>query len=338
MKIFESDPLSSAAPAVRALGDSVTPTMKAVRIHAFGDSSVIRYEDAPRPEPAAGEVLVQVHAAGVNPVDWKVREGQLEALLHHSLPLTLGWDVSGVVAEIGSGVSQFKSGDEVYGLLDVSRNGAHAEYVAVPESDLALKPKSLHHVHAAAVPVAALTAWQALFETADLKAGQHVLIHGAAGGVGHLAVQLAKWKGARVIATASAKKHEWLRGLGADELIDYTAQPFETGVGKADVVLDGIGGETQERSWLTLKPGGILVSLVSPPSAEKAEAFGVRATFVVSEGNSARLTQIAELIDDGKLKPVVERIIPLSEAHRAYELSQTGHTRGKIVLRVKDCT
>jgi NADPH:quinone reductase-like Zn-dependent oxidoreductase len=311
-------------------------TMKAVRIHKYGGPEVLQYEDAPRPKPQADEVLVRVHAAGVNPIDWHVREGHVKDVFPHSFPFVPGWDVSGVVEEVGAGVTQFKPADEVYSVPDPLRDGAYAEYIAVRESEVALKPKSLHHVHAAAVPLAALTAWQTLCDTAKLEPGQRVLIHAAAGGVGHFAVQLAKWKGAHVIATASTKNHALLRELGADETIDYTRQRFEEVARNIDIVLDPIGGDTQERSWQVLKKGGALLSIVQPPSADKAKALGVRAAFVASHPNGAQLTEIAKLIDAGKVKPTVDRILPLSEARRAHELSKSGHTRGKIVLRVKE--
>src|SRR6476660_8552590 len=233
-------------------------TMKAIRIHNYGGPEVLQYEDAPRPQPQAGEVVVRVHAAGVNPIDWKVREGHMKDFWAHKLPLILGWDFSGVIEKVGSGATKFKKGDEVYSVPDASRDGAYAEYIVVRESELALKPKSLHHVRAAAVPLAAVTAWQALFDAGQLKRGQRALIHGGSGGVGHIAVQLAKWKGAHVIATASTKNHELLRELGADETIDYTRQRFEDVARNVDIVLDLIGGETQERSWSVLKKGGVL--------------------------------------------------------------------------------
>src|SRR6266851_4676498 len=232
---------------------ATSQTMKAIRIHNYGGPEALQYEDAPRPKPQAGEVLVRVHAAGVNPIDWKVREGHMKDFWPHKFPLILGWDLSGVVEEIGAGVSRFKKGDEVYSVPDVSRNGAYAEYIVVRESEVALKPKALHHIRAAAVPLAVLTAWQALFDTVQLQPRQRVLIHGAAGGVGHFAVQLAKLKGAHVVGTASAKNHEMLNKLGADELVDYTIQRFEDVTRNIDVVLDTIGGDTQERSWQVLK-------------------------------------------------------------------------------------
>src|SRR5216683_2520023 len=244
-------------------------TMKAVRIHTYGGPEVLRYEDAPRPVPAAGEVLIKIHAAAVNPVDWKVRAGHLKDMLKYQLPLIPGWDAAGVIEDVGAGVARLKRGDEVYTRPDISRDGTYAEYITVREPEVALKPKSLDHVHAAAIPLAALTAWQALFDAGGLSAGQRVLIHAAAGGVGSFAVQLAKWKGAYVIGTASAHNHEFLRGLGADETIDYTAVRFEDAVQDVDLVLDAMAGETQKRSWKTLKPGGILVSILGlegPPA------------------------------------------------------------------------
>ena len=310
--------------------------MKAVRIHRYGGPEVLQCEEAPRPEPQAGEVLVRVHAAGVNPIDWKVREGEMKDFWPHKFPLILGWDLAGVVEELGQGVSRFKIGDDVYGLPDPTRGGAYADYIVVRESELALKPASLHHIRAGAVPLAALTAWQSLFDTGQLQPGQRVLIHAGSGGVGHFAVQLGKWKGAYVFATASTKNQDLLRELGVDEPIDYTKQRFENVARNIDIVLDTIGGETQERSWSVLKKGGSLVSLVQPPSEEKAKELGVRGAFVASHPNGEQLAEIAKIIDSGKLAPVIDRILPLSEARRAHELSQTSHTHGKIVLRVKE--
>ena len=310
--------------------------MKAVRIHNYGGPEVLQCEDVRRPKPAPGEVLIRVHAAGVNPADWKVRAGHLKQLVPHKFPLILGWDLSGVIEKVGPGVSQFKKGDEIFSKPDTSRDGAYAEYVVVRESEVALKPKSLHHVYAAAAPLAGLTAWQALFDVAQLKPGQRVLIHGGSGGVGHFAVQLAKWKGAYVIATASTKNQELLRHLGAHKTIDYTKQRFEDIVHKIDIVLDMIGGDTQERSWKVLKKGGLLVSVVQPPDVEKARELDVRAAFVWAQPNGNKLAEIAALINADNLKVVLDRILPLSEARRAHELSQSGHARGKIVLRVKE--
>lgn len=309
-------------------------TMKAVCIYSYGGPNVLVYEDAPRPHPGNGEVLVRVHAAGINPVDWKIREGHMKEMLHHTLPLVLGWDVSGVVETLGPGVNRFKVGDEVFSRPDIMRDGAYAEFIVIKESEVALKPESLDHLHAAVLPLASLTAWQTLFDAAGLSAGQRVLIHAAAGGVGHIAVQLAKWKGAHVIGTAAARNHDFLRKLGVDQVIDYATERFEDVVQPVDVVLDTLGGEIQTRSWKVVKRGGILVSVVNPLSAEAAAAHGARQAFVFTQPNAAQLAQIAKLADTEKLKVVVETTLALSDATRGQELSERGHQRGKIVLRV----
>lgn len=309
-------------------------TMKAVRIHEYGGPEVLRYEEAPRPVAGAGEVLIRVHAAGVNPVDWKVRAGFAKDRLKYKMPFIPGWDLSGVVEAVGPGVLRLKVGDEVYSRPDIARDGSYAEYIVVKETEVAHKPQSVDHVHAAAVPLAALTAWQALFDGAKLAAGQTVLIHGAAGGVGSFAVGLAKIKGARVIGTASKKNHEYLRSLGADETIDYNTTKFEDVVHNVDVVLDTITGETAERSYPVIQKGGVYVSILMPPSQEKAAAHGVRAVHTFVQANAEQLGEIAKLVDSGKLKITIEKVFPLAEARAAQELSAQGHTRGKIVLRV----
>lgn len=310
--------------------------MKAIRIHTYGGPEVLQYEDVPRPRMKKGDVLIRVHAAGVNPLDWKVRSGSLNGAAPHNLPLIPGWDVSGVVKKLASGISQFKRGDEVFAMADPTRDGAYADYVAVRATALALKPRSLYHIRAAAVPVSALTAWQSLFDHGSLQSGQRILIHLGTGAIGHFAVQLAKWKGACVIATASTKEQELLRDLGADETIDYTGQKLEDVARNIDIVLDTVGGETHERSWRVLKKGGALISLVESPSKEKSRQFGVCGMMCRVQPDGAQLSKIAKLIDTEKLKPVIDRILPLSEAKRAHELSQNGHLRGNIVLRVKD--
>jgi NADPH:quinone reductase-like Zn-dependent oxidoreductase len=309
-------------------------TMKAVRIHEYGGPEVLKYEDAPRPQAGPGEVLIRVHAASVNPVDWKIRAGYLQQMLKYKLPMIPGWDVSGVVESAGAGVTRLKPGDLVYCLADMSRDGSYAEYIAVRESAVALKPKSIDHTTAAAIPLAALTAWQALYDGAKLSAGQTLLIHGAAGGVGTFAVQLAKMKGARVIATASKKNHDFLRSLGADEVIDYNTTKFEDAVHGVDAILDTITGETMERSWQVLKKGGILVSILEPPSQEKAGACGVRCHHTFVQPNMEQLNEIAKLVDAGKLKVIIEKVFPLAEAGAAQESNAAGHTRGKIAIRV----
>lgn len=305
--------------------------MKAVRVHAYGGLDVLRYEDAPKPAPNEGEILVRIHAAGVNPVDWKVRDGYMKDVWPAQFPLTLGYDVAGTVEEVGAGVSEFAIGDAVYTLI---RNGGYAEYAAFPAKDTARKPQTLDFVQTASLPLAALTAWQALFDHAHLEAGQSVLVHAASGGVGHFAVQLAKNKGAQVVATASARNHDFVRSLGADEVIDYNTTQFEDVVHDMDVVLDTMGGETQKRSWNVLKPGGILVSIVSPDTEKQAQAHNKRGVNFHAQPSAVQLGEIAALIDAGKMKPHVERTFPLAEARAAQETSQTGHVRGKIVLQV----
>jgi NADPH:quinone reductase-like Zn-dependent oxidoreductase len=309
-------------------------TMKAVRIHKYGGPEVLTYEDAPRPQPGAGEVLIRVHAAGVNPVDRAIREGYFKERLQYKLPFVPGWDVAGVVEAVGSGVTRLKPGDEVYGRTDLAREGSYAEYMVARESEIALKSRSIDFVTAAAIPLAALTAWQALFDNGQLAAGQTVLIHGAAGGVGHFAVQLAKIKGARAIATASPRNHEFLRSLGADQVIDYNTARFEDVVHDVDMVLDTITGETADRSYQVIKKGGIYVSILRPPSEEKAAERGVRTGHTFVRADVAQLDEIAKLVDSGKLKASIEKVFPLSEAAAAHTLNATGHTRGKIVLRV----
>lgn len=310
--------------------------MKAVRVHNYGGPEVLHFEDAPRPTPGSGELLVKVHAASVNPIDWKIRAGYMKEYIPLPLPFIPGWDVSGVVEAVGPGVTKFKKDDEVYSRPDVAAHGygGYAEYVVVKETETALKPKSVDHVHATTIPVGAVTAWRALFDTGGLEKGQKVLIHGAAGGVGSFAVQLAKWKGAHVIGTASGKNQAFLRELGVDEPIDYQKTRFEDVVDGVDVVFDTIGGETQKRSWGVLKQGGILVSIVGPPSADEAARHGVRAASLSAQGGSSLLSELATLADSGKIKTIVETVLPLSEARHAHELSESGHARGKIVFKV----
>ena len=310
-------------------------TMKAVRIHVYGGPEMLHYEEnVPRPVLSSDDLLIRVRAAAVNPVDWKIREGWLQGFLHHNLPLTLGWDVSGEVVEVGPEVSGFAVGDEVYARPNIERDGAYAEYIAVKANEVAFKPATLDHIHAAAVPLTALTAWQALVDAAQLQTGQTVLIHAAAGGVGSLAVQLAKACGARVIATASAVNIGLVTELGADEFIDYTQTRFEEAAKNVDVVLDTIGGDTQERSWQVLKPGGILISVVSPPLETVAAELGVRSAFVFIHPSGEQLTAITRLIDEGRMKPLIHTVLPLNEVRQAHAISQGGHARGKIVLRV----
>jgi NADPH:quinone reductase-like Zn-dependent oxidoreductase len=315
----------------------VAETMKAIRMHGFGPAAdVLRYEDVDRPVPAEGELLVRVHAAAINPVDWKTRASERMNRLFpaESLPAIPGWDVSGVVESLGPGVERRQPGDEVYALNRFPGIGAtYAEYTTVPVDHAAPKPASLTHIEAAALPLVALTAWQVLFEAAELQAGQRVLIHAAAGGVGHVAVQLAKWRGAYVIGTASARNHDFLRGLGADECIDYTTTRFEEALSDLDLVIDPMAGETRERSWQTLRPGGLLVSILGALEDQEIPV-SVRGARVLVRSHGPQLGEIAAVVNAGRLLPHVEHVFALRDAARAHEQGETNRTRGKIALQV----
>ncbi|MFD8334485.1 NADP-dependent oxidoreductase [Streptomyces solisilvae] len=314
-------------------------TMRAVTIREFGGPEVLTAERVARPEPLPTEVLVRVHAAGINPVDWKTRAGQGMAGLQ-TLPMILGWDVSGVVEEVGFGVTTLAPGDEVYGMPWFPRAaGAYAEFVTAPSRHFARKPASVGHVEAASLPLAALTAWQALVDTAGVKAGQRVLVHAAAGGVGHLAVQFARHLGAEVVATAREPRHAWLKELGADEVIDYTRQPFEDVTGDIDVVIDLIGAldDTDARSVSVTRPGGLVVAIpggVSERLATVAAQAGVGTSPFLVEPDATALHTIAGLVDSGAVRVEVERTFALEEAAEAHRLGETNRTRGKLVLTV----
>lgn len=316
-----------------------TPRMHAIVQTRAGGPEVLHLVNAERPTPGPVEVLVEVHAAGVNPTDWKTRQRGRYAI-GVTPPFSLGHDVSGVVAEVGPGVTRFRVGDEVYGMPGFPRPvGAYAEYVTAPPRHLARKPDNLTHVEAAAVPLAALTAWQALVDTAGVSAGQRVLVHAAAGGVGHFAVQIAKARGAHVIGTASAAKHDLLRDLGADELVDYRTTDFAADLRDVDIVVDTIGGDYLARSLHTLRPGGSLVTLPSPDedavaALAAAEAAGFRAGFMLVEPDHTALEAITGLIEDGRLRVLVDSVFPLVAAAKAHELGESGRTTGKIVLDV----
>ena len=307
--------------------------MKAVVINKYGDESVLEYTDAPRPEPKADEILVKVNAAAVNPADWKIRDGMGERF-GFKLPLILGGDIAGTIEEVGDAVKNFQPGDAVYGMTLSSLSGGYAEYAIAKPEGIAPKPESLDFEEAAAIPIAALTAWQAMFDLANLSNGQKILITGASGGVGSMAVQLAKAKGAYVIGTASGRNEEFVRSLGADEFVDYTKQNFEEVVKDVDVVFDTVGGDTQERAFQTLKKGGFLVTSAQTPSEEKARELTLEAARVFCKPSAQQLAEINRLIDEGKLKIHIETILPLTEVKRAHELSESGRTRGKIVLTV----
>ncbi|MEV7326360.1 NADP-dependent oxidoreductase [Streptomyces sp. NPDC093970] len=314
-------------------------TMRAVRAHKRGGPEQLVYESSPRPTPATGEVLVSVRAASVTngELAWDATwTDSFDGSGRDRTPIVPSHEVSGVVAELGPGVTGLSVGDAVYGLIPFTRDGAAAEYVTVPADVLAVKPSRLPHTDAAAVPLAALTAWQALAGKASLTSGQHVLIHGGAGGVGSFAVQIAAALGARVTATASARNREFVSRLGADQVVDYTGDRFEDLVDGADVVLDTVGGDTLARSWSVLRPGGTLVSIVQPPNPDDAAAHGARGVFFVVEPDRAGLDAISALIDDGRLTPVVDRVVPLSETRSAYEALQSDHPRGKVVIQVDE--
>jgi NADPH:quinone reductase-like Zn-dependent oxidoreductase len=300
--------------------------MRAIRYDEHGTAEVLRLEQMPVPEPKEGEVLVRVRAAGVNPVDWKMRRGS-----NPNLPATPGIDVSGTVERTGPGVTGFRSGQEVWG----TGQGTYAEYAIAPAASLVPKPPKLSFEEAASIGVGARTAWAALFASASLAAGQTVLVQGAAGGVGMWGVQLAKWKGARVIGTCSTGNVEFVKGLGADVVVDYTKTRVETVARDVDVVLDTVGGVVQEQSWPTLKKGGILVTIVGAPDEKLAEKHGVRAARVGRPANSIEIfSTVNELVTSGKAKAHVFKTFPLEQARQAQELSETTHGRGHIVLRV----
>jgi NADPH:quinone reductase-like Zn-dependent oxidoreductase len=302
--------------------------MKAVRIHEFGGPEVLKYEDIPEPQPGPGEIRIRIIAAGVNPMDWKIRKGLVGKM---PLPMIMGLDVAGVVDALGQGGVFFQPEEEVFAKVSIG-NGGYAEYTVVNSTQAARKPRSIGFIESAAIPTAGLAAWQALFDIAGLEKGQSVLIHGAAGGVGTFAVQFAKWKGAFVAATASGTNIEFLKSIGADVVINYTNQRFEDIVCNMDVVLDTVGGDTFDRSWGVLKPGGFLVSTVASIPEGAAEEHGVRAQTLMTRSDGKELAQIAGVIDEMRVKPVVTTILPLSDAQKAHEMSESRHIRGKIVL------
>lgn len=313
----------------------MSETMRAITQDEYGGPEVLHEAQLDKPEPGPSDVLIRVRAAGVNPTDWKHRAGP--GFLREP-PRILGWDVSGVVEAVGIGVTLHKPGDEVFGMLPYPLGvGSHAEFVTGPARAFASKPAGVDHVQAGAIPLAALTAWQALNDTADLQAGQRVLIHAAAGGVGHLAVQIAKAKGAHVIATASKAKHEFLTGLGVDELIDYNSTDFAEALEDVDVVLDTIAADYRSRSLQVLRKGGILVSILPYDRQElaaEAEELGVRAELMLVEADHAGMEAVRELVEAGKLRAEIAATFPLADAAKAHAQGETGRTKGKLVLTV----
>jgi NADPH:quinone reductase-like Zn-dependent oxidoreductase len=302
-----------------------------VRIHEFGGPETLKVEDLPIPHAGPGEVRIRVMAASVNPVDYKMRNGGY--LPPDALPLTLGRDVAGVVDGVGSGVLGFAVGDPVFAMLDRD-HGGYVEFVVQKAENCAIKPARLDFIQAAAVPLAGLTAWQGLFDQGGLQAGQRVLVHGAAGGVGHFAVQFARARGATVIATCSGADADFVKGLGASEVIDYHKERFEDRVRNVDLVYDLVAGETQDRSWAVLKEGGALISTLKAPDKAKAAEKHARAAHYMAQPNGAELAEIARLIDEGRVMPWIDRVFPLDAAAEAETRLERDHVRGKLVLEV----
>lgn len=324
------------ASAPAGLAQAATPQMKAVVVHQYGGPEVLKLEQVPLPEPKEDEIRVRVVAAGVNPVDALIRSGVFAKFFHSKLPLVPGYDIAGTVDRVGAKITKFKVGDAVYAYLGLKEGGGYAEYAVATEKEAAAKPKTLNFIEAAAVPVVGLTAWQALIDTAKLSAGQTVLIHGGSGGVGSFAIQIAKAKGAKVIATASSQNQDLLKQLGADVAIDYTKTKFEEVAKDVDVVLDSVGKDTLARSYGVLKKGGTIVSLVAQPSAVELEAHGIHGSALNVQPNAGELAELGKLIDERKIKVVVSQVLLLADAGKAQAQAQTGHTRGKIVLSLAD--
>ena len=316
--------------------------MKAMIINGFGGADRLEMAEVATPEAQPDEILIRVAYAGVNPVDWKIREGMLEGLFPHRFPLILGWDAAGTVAALGTKAAGFQVGDKVYAYCrtPIVQWGTYAEYVAMASSAVAPMPANLTFAQAAAIPLTALTSWQALFDTGQLKAGQSVLIHAGAGGTGGMAIQLAKHSGATVFTTASAGNHQYVRSLGADHVIDYQRESFVEVIknrspGGVDLAYVTVGGDVLRNSYRVVKPGGALVTIVEAPDVEEARRLGIRATFVFVEPNGTQLREITRLIETGIVRPPEITEMNLEEAPRAHELSQAGHMRGKIVLKIE---
>lgn len=308
-------------------------TFQSIRVHNYGGPEQLQLEQFQHPELQAGEVLVRVHAAGVNPIDWKIRQGMLKDFIPTQFPYTPGADIAGTIDEIGPDVTEFQIGQAVFGQ---STKGAYTEYAVAAVRSLALKPQALSFDEAAAIPIGATTAWQGLFDHGKLEEGQQVLIQGGAGGVGLFAVQFAKWKGAHVLATASQSNLEFVRGLGAEQVIDYTATSVGNAVHDVDLVYDTVGGESLNSSIQALKQGGTLITIAGPPDEQKAKAKNINVASFSAQINAELLATIAQLIDEGKVKVTLAKIFSLNDAKQAHQLSQSGHGRGRIVLHITD--
>jgi NADPH:quinone reductase-like Zn-dependent oxidoreductase len=321
------------APIAAVIAQSTQPMMKAAVVHDYGGPEVFKYEDVPRPEPTDDEVLVRVMAAGVNPVDAYVRRGML-AKRGLKPPLIIGYDIAGIVEKAGAKITKFKPGDAVYAYLPVSRGGGYAGFAIAKEDEMSLKPRNVDFEKAAAVPLAATTAWQALIDAAKLDKGQTVLIHGGSGGVGSFAVQIAKTRGAKVIATGSTANQDLLKQLGVDQLIDYTTTKFEQVVKDVDVVLNCVRADTLPPSYGVVKKGGIIASITGEPDAAECAKRGIRCSNVMAHPDAALLEELTKLIEANKITPIVSQTFPLSEVAKAHRQIETRHTRGKIVLKI----
>ena len=310
-----------------------TQTTQVIQFHDYGDATQLKLEQRQRPEPQAGEVLVRVYAAGVNPADWKFRQGYMKDFRPVQLPQIPGFDLAGVVEEVGPGVTAFQKGQAVYGQ---GAKGTYAEYATAPVEKIALKPRTLSFDEAAAIPVGATTAWQALFDHGQLQAGQRVLIQGASGGVGQFAVQFARWKGAHVIGSTSSANVDFVKSLGAETVVDYTRTPVEEAVHDVDLVFDTVGAKTLDSSIQALKRGGTLVTIAGQPEQEKVQERNIRVARFSATTSSELLQTFAKMIDEGELKVTIAKQFPLREARQAHELSESGHGRGRIVLHIAE--
>jgi len=321
---------------VVAAAQAANAVMKAMVVHKFGGPEVMKYEDAQRPEPKDDEILVRVMAAAVNPVDSYVRQGMFAKRGMDNRPAIIGYDISGVVEKTGANAKKFKAGDKVYSYLSVMRGGGYAEFAIAKESETALKPKNINFEEAAAVPLAATTAWQSLVDEAKLNAGQTVLVHGGSGGVGSFAIQIAKARGAKVIATASTAHQDLLKQLQVDQAIDYTTTKFEDMVKDVDVVLNCVRAEALARSYGVVKKGGIIVSITDEPDQTECAKHGIRGSRLGAHPDANVLEELTKLIEAGKMKPIVSQTLPLADASKAHQQIETHHTLGKIVLKVKE--
>ncbi len=308
--------------------------MRAVQIQQYGGVEKLQLQQVEKPVINDDDILILVKSAAINPVDWKIREGYLQAFIPYEMPFTLGWDVAGVVAEVGANVTEFNVGDEVFSRPAINRNGSYADYIAVKADEAVLKSTKLDFAQAAALPLAGITAWQCLVDVAEVQAGQRVLVHAGAGGVGHLAIQIAKAKGATVVATASAANQDLLVEFGADQAVDYAEAPLSEQIEAVDIVVDTMGGDVQKQSWSLLKEGGILVSVVDQPDETVAQEHNARSAFVFIEPSSRILKELNSLVESDQLKPLIEHRFPLEQIADAHLQSQSGRTRGKIVIDV----